>query len=394
MTKKNIETGHTDFVDCSKIVIGQVAKNYGAMCELLGEKPLAGNSKVAQLKRWGRYFSFEKQGQKYVVKEIYKTPLPRVDARKLKTGVYINFIEPQILHYLSKQRDKPVFLIKLDWCISLGIMNSRFTEYMPSQNREIADGTLAISEVDMKRFDPLKKEISEKYHLPLDYEDISIFYDLALEKSYSILNSTLRSMSRRGLIKSSKAFTICYDDGSQRVVDNPRCKLFRQILEMQGQALKLIGLERINQIYAVHQFHRYYGEFKRLIKKRNKYLEKCAPKWVRVLECTKIVCLEGETKKKPPLSETQQITMTRDEVAKCRQELNVKVVASMNTLAHKQKNRFDKQNENGKENKKLPNKANYWAMKRYNYNFMRRVVTKSNFVEAQATLIDYLIRID
>lgn len=58
-----------------------VVKNYRELCELLGEEIKTSSSKKAQLKRWSRYFLWDKKGHKYTIKEIYDTPLAIEDRR-------------------------------------------------------------------------------------------------------------------------------------------------------------------------------------------------------------------------------------------------------------------------------------------------------------------------
>lgn len=56
-------------------------KNYKLMCGLIGEDETTGNSKKAQLNRWKRYFDFYKEGQKFVINEIYDEPFATDDQR-------------------------------------------------------------------------------------------------------------------------------------------------------------------------------------------------------------------------------------------------------------------------------------------------------------------------
>lgn len=393
MKKKKIGTTYDGFVDCSQLVVGQEVKNYGAMCELLREKPLAGNSKVAQLKRWENYFSYEKRGQKFLIKELYELPLSRVDGRKLKVGIYVNYIECLLMDYLSKQNGDPIILPKIDWCLRLGMMNNRFPEYMPRQDRELDNGVLDVAQNDKERFSPLEEIIAEKYHLPLDSDDISIFYDTSLQKLYEILNNALKSMENRRLIRCSKAFIIYYDDGSQRVVDNSE-KLAKEILRMQNQALSAMGYEKINQVYSSHQIHRYYKEFQKIIQKRNKSLEEGAPKWARVMDRTRIIYLRNEIQEQLPINTRQLLEMTANENVECKRALNGKIADSMSALADKRKTEFDERYSREQLDDKLPNKQNYWAMKRHNHRFVMNALAKEKFREIQDSLIDYLIRID
>ena len=58
---------------CSELLV----KNYPAMCDLLDEPKLAGDSKISQIDRWARFIRFERSGHKYIVTEVLETPEPR-----------------------------------------------------------------------------------------------------------------------------------------------------------------------------------------------------------------------------------------------------------------------------------------------------------------------------
>ena len=57
--------------------------SYKEMCELFHEKQKTGKSKQLQLKHWELYCRYERPTNRlFVVSEVYKTPLARVDGRK------------------------------------------------------------------------------------------------------------------------------------------------------------------------------------------------------------------------------------------------------------------------------------------------------------------------
>lgn len=60
-----------------------VIKNYRRLCELLEIEVTGGDSKKSQLKELDMYCSYEKQGNKYIIKEIYTESLPKQDGRKI-----------------------------------------------------------------------------------------------------------------------------------------------------------------------------------------------------------------------------------------------------------------------------------------------------------------------
>lgn len=78
---------------------GMVFKNYKELCIALEESPVSGKSKQLQIKRWETYFDYEKQGYKYVIKEIYDTPLPKDFS---SNDVYSKYIQTILIKYLKK----------------------------------------------------------------------------------------------------------------------------------------------------------------------------------------------------------------------------------------------------------------------------------------------------
>lgn len=84
-------------MNIDNIVVGQRVPNYRKLCEIMEESVFGGTQKVAQLKRWEQFFSWEKAGNAYVIKEIYEAPKESSDGRRK----YLNDMEPIILHHLG-----------------------------------------------------------------------------------------------------------------------------------------------------------------------------------------------------------------------------------------------------------------------------------------------------
>lgn len=121
------EDSFTYEVDTSKLVIGMVIKNYKELCNLFGEDTKTGKAKQLQLKNWKRYFDWEKDGQKFIITDIYDTPLPKEDLRrKGNNSIYKNYIELILLQYLAKQEGYSKTFTKRNWLELLGMINSKY----------------------------------------------------------------------------------------------------------------------------------------------------------------------------------------------------------------------------------------------------------------------------
>lgn len=81
---------------------GQIFKNYSEICSVLEVKPKAGGkSKSIQLEDWSRYFKYRKEGHKFVIEEIYPTPLENTKVNG-RPSVYGNIVQLLILDLLGK----------------------------------------------------------------------------------------------------------------------------------------------------------------------------------------------------------------------------------------------------------------------------------------------------
>lgn len=77
--------------DVRNLSVGQEVKSYRVMCELLGESEFVGSCydklKNIQLEDWKKYFDYERKGYKFIIKQIYSTPL-KSDVQYLVPSLY------------------------------------------------------------------------------------------------------------------------------------------------------------------------------------------------------------------------------------------------------------------------------------------------------------------
>lgn len=174
--KNNVgEDSLTYEIDTSTLVIGMIIKNYNKLCTILNEEAKTGKAKQLQLKNWKRYFDWEKDGQKFIIVDIYDTPLPKEDLRrKGNNSIYKNYIELILLQYLSKQEGYRKTFTKRNWLELLGMINSKYGK-----------------EPKMK----LKQ---------LDYcindQEITLFYIRSNKKLERVLHDALSNLQREKLI--------------------------------------------------------------------------------------------------------------------------------------------------------------------------------------------------
>ena len=93
---------------------GQVFKNYNALCKQLNEKPVNGNSKIKQMRRWSYLFRWHKKGHSIIIDEVYEDGEDPIDFRdggnnSVHVDVMIPYVRDRILgvdpdEYLGTQR--------------------------------------------------------------------------------------------------------------------------------------------------------------------------------------------------------------------------------------------------------------------------------------------------
>lgn len=111
------------FININNLYKGQIIKNYKELCVILDIKQTTGGARQKQLKELKRYCNYEKQGNKYIIIEIYNNPI--ISPSELKQGKYIKQLSNIIIEYLHNNNDNiQIPLFKL--LTILGITNINY----------------------------------------------------------------------------------------------------------------------------------------------------------------------------------------------------------------------------------------------------------------------------
>lgn len=139
-------------VNIGNLEVGKVYKNYKAMCEALGVKVEAGNSKKSQIKEWERFFYYSKQGNKFIIEEIYEEPLDKVENRggannQLK---HAQKLDDTLMHLLDNEEDKVLFLTINRLLLKMNMVNVNFA--YGNRFKEKVSNYLDIEEAFIEEF--------------------------------------------------------------------------------------------------------------------------------------------------------------------------------------------------------------------------------------------------
>ena len=109
-------------------------KNYKELCKAMNWEEKAGNSRVSQLKELESLCSYHKEGNKFVIDEVFENPIPIKDGR---VGNFKNY--PQFKVNKDKWYNKGVYMIKLDNQVYIGStvnFRGRFIEHKGKRSME------------------------------------------------------------------------------------------------------------------------------------------------------------------------------------------------------------------------------------------------------------------
>lgn len=332
------------------ISVGMVIKNYKELCNLLNMPILTSTSKQAQIKQLKCYMDFDKSGQKFIVTDIFDTPLTVNDQRKLgNNSIYVKYIEVILLQYLSKQNGFTSTLNKVDWWKLLGFINDKYKN-IPDKDLELLDPTVTPFEIKM-------------------------FYQRCNTKLERILFSALNNLKNRKLIMYELQTVITYKNNKNGemnsfIADDDDKK---RILEVERFVLKKeLKLDNMFQVYWSNKQSSYYKRVQKLLES---YYD-----WTGYYKQIKIIYV-----KKDVIEELSDIELKLQQT-----QLNGKIVDALNTNTINSYNKkmieFNK-NENDYKNQMWGNTENIASNQNHTWKY------PSTFIKSQNILTEELVRI-
>lgn len=214
-------------IDIGKLEVGMIIKNYKEFCALLGQEVKAGNSKKSQMKEWECYFKFHKDGNKFVVDEIYDMPLKREDdkttvnrIKNINRGIYSKEVFPLIKNYVEGTEKE--FHSKTTIMKELGLVNDNYNyamnnpkkcaEYISEEfdikiyTREVNYIVEALYSISCDKIDNAFKNLEKLDYIYCYNNKILCVYDklshtntVATNKQYEILIQHIYNGSLEGI---------------------------------------------------------------------------------------------------------------------------------------------------------------------------------------------------
>lgn len=183
-----------------------VVKNYKCLCQLLGQPVCSGNSKISQFNDWSRYFSYEKQGQKIIITEIFDEPKAKQDGRfKGNRSIFTDDIAYVLLEHIHR-KNKHNFTLNELYSL-LGFVNERYHSL---------EHYLRLNKEHNFQF------IEELPNTIVTVFDVKDFYRRTTQKMYRLLYTTLDNLQKRKLITYEKKKVFVYKDTNDNSVSKKR----------------------------------------------------------------------------------------------------------------------------------------------------------------------------
>lgn len=208
-----------------------VIKSYRELCNILEIKQKTGNSKIAQLKEIHRFISTTKQGNRYIIEEIYEFPLPKANGNDynglLQTLLLDSFIELNKRHVIAS----PAYLLR-----RLKMVNCRYGE-----NK--------------------KEQYEYSKQIEVDTEVVNDFFLSTDSTLNSSIRTALNQLRDRALILHTFDLIVVTKNNSHRKATRGEKEL---ILESEKETLERLGYDKISKV----MFSKNWKRFKRIIKRK------------------------------------------------------------------------------------------------------------------------------
>lgn len=185
----------------------------------------SGNQKKAQIKELKRYIEFEPVNRKWLILDIYTSPLDKEVRTVPKNSIYVKYVECVLLSHLSKQPGNETYITKNNLWLLLGMINNNYNFYKD-------------------KYDDLK----ESNEL-MTFFEVNNFYQRSNSYLSKIVDSSLSSLKRRYLIEWNKPYmiSITSEDGNYQYHE-ASVNETEKILELKRNTLLEFGFEDERQL--------------------------------------------------------------------------------------------------------------------------------------------------
>ncbi len=192
---------------------GITFKNYNELCEFMNWKKIGGDYKKARIKELSTICKWHKEGYKFVIEEVYKEQLKKIDKRKDK-AIYVDLVKVILFYALKNFKGELYFSV------------NEFTSLLEMFNKEYYE-IKAAEEYEECSF---KKEI--------DLNTLKNFKVGSKREAQRIIDRALRAMQNERIIDFCQGRIIVTKDNNYRLAT---VEERRKIIRIELEELKKLG---------------------------------------------------------------------------------------------------------------------------------------------------------
>lgn len=236
----------------SCLVKGMVFQGYSSICTALMEKEKTGKAKQEQLAKWEIYFSWEKQGHKFVIQKVFKSPLQwelidRLTMRHVYKVLLISTLYPLLAACPARQ----------------GIVGAPGQVY-GVEVRKIFYWFGIVNEKGCEKF------VQKKYG-PVEKE----FFTVLKSKNYAALVSVIEELRDKFYLSTDHRYKVHIEGEFKPVITS-----FEQTAEIDRvirSVMNSLGCETVQEIFTHRLSEKFYSKIQEELYNfgKIKYFEKC-----------------------------------------------------------------------------------------------------------------------
>lgn len=196
------------------LATGQEFKSYYDLCATLRIEPKEGNSKKSQMKEINRFMLLEKEGNKFIIKEIYDKPKPKEEKPNARNSKY-----KQIIEYLITQQLYNLAKDNKDNKADIACWFNGITYNLSMVNEKFTPCNSYITPPDLKKWLENNKISEESYQS---------FYYSVKHRLREYIETALRSLQKHYQLGYSKEFLLRRSDGSLRFLMKDEAIWYRE----------------------------------------------------------------------------------------------------------------------------------------------------------------------
>ena len=236
--------------------VGQSIKNYKELCLLLDERPKTGKSKQLQIKDWKRYFRYNKEGNKYIITEIYSEPEEKVNNRGKSEGsrnnneIYGQYVDQILLNYFADCEGVILYATTNQLSFVAGLINSNYS-------------------VTSRHKDKYYNYSYEMMNGVANKVAMWDFFEIVKTSIKSIIGSSLKRLADKNYINYEETHMLLYNNQSRAARDEEEA-IIRKI---ENSVLEEMQVTRNKLLYNDKLRNEYYADVEKLVLQEIAYVD-------------------------------------------------------------------------------------------------------------------------